>query len=599
MAEGMNQKADNLLNLALDVSGAERERTGDLNVGYDREERTWELIVKYTGDLERIASENIQVTRLLNEYAILVVPESLIGWLADIPEIEYIEKPKRLYFARANGKRASCMTPVQRPPLSLTGRGVLVAVLDSGADYRHPEFRNLDGTTRIRALWDQTAEGTPPPGYYVGTEYTQEQLNEALTREGLTQQEAVREAVDEGLMQQGAVRETSGEMLARQNALPVSRDVSGHGTGVLAIAAGNNGVAYESEILVVKLGSPRADSFPRTTELMMGINYVIEKALEYRMPVAINISFGNTYGSHTGKSLLETYIDDISNLWKSVFCVGSGNEGAAAGHAGGRLAAGEIQNVEFAVGNYEPTLSLQIWKNYVDTFDIFLVHPNGTVLGPFYERPATQRYRAGRTELLVYYGEPSPYSVEQEIYVDFLPLGDYIDSGVWNVRLVPGRIVDGSYQMWFPSSAATGSATRFLRPRESDTLTIPSTASNVITVGAYNTATDAYADFSGRGSEDGGALKPSLAAPGVNIETAAPDGRYVSQTGTSFATPFVTGAAALLMQYGVVDGEDPFLYGEKVKAYLQRGARPLPGLGGGWNNLTGYGALCVRDSIPG
>ena len=594
-----DQKIENQLNLALEATEEEREKSVVLNTGYDREERTWELIVKYTGDLERIASENIQVTRLLNEYAILVVPESLIGRLADIPEIEYIEKPKRLYFARADGKRASCMTPVQRPPLSLTGRGVLVAVLDSGADYRHPEFRNLDGTTRIRALWDQTAEGTPPPGYYVGTEYTQEQLNEALAREGLTQQEAVREASDEGLMQQGAVRETSGEMLARQNALPVSRDVSGHGTGVLAIAAGNNGVAYESEILVVKLGSPRADSFPRTTELMMGINYVIEKALEYRMPVAINISFGNTYGSHTGKSLLETYIDDISNLWKSVFCVGSGNEGAAAGHAGGRLADGEIQNVEFAVGNYEPTLSLQIWKNYVDTFDIFLVHPNGTVLGPFYERPATQRYRAGRTELLVYYGEPSPYSVEQEIYVDFLPLGDYIDSGVWNVRLVPGRIVDGSYQMWFPSSAATGNAARFLRPRESDTLTIPSTASNVITVGAYNTATDAYADFSGRGSEDGGALKPSLAAPGVNIETAAPDGRYVSQTGTSFATPFVTGAAALLMQYGVVDGEDPFLYGEKVKAYLQRGARPLPGFGAYPNNQVGYGALCVRDSLPG
>lgn len=587
-----DQKIENQLNLALEATEEEREKSVVLNTGYDREERTWELIVKYTGDLERIASENIQVTRLLNEYAILVVPESLIGRLADIPEIEYIEKPKRLYFARADGKRASCMTPVQRPPLSLTGRGVLVAVLDSGADYRHPEFRNLDGTTRIRALWDQTAEGTPPPGYYVGTEYTQEQLNEALAREGLTQQEAVREASDEGLMQQGAVRKTSGEMLARQNALPVSRDVSGHGTGVLAIAAGNNGVAYESEILVVKLGSPKADSFPRTTELMMGINYVIEKALEYRMPVAINISFGNTYGSHTGKSLLETYIDDISNLWKSVFCVGSGNEGAAAGHAGGRLADGEIQNVEFAVGNYEPTLSLQIWKNYVDTFDIFLVHPNGTVLGPFYERPATQRYRAGRTELLVYYGEPSPYSVEQEIYVDFLPLGDYIDSGVWNVRLVPGRIVDGSYQMWFPSSAATGNATRFLRPRESDTLTIPSTASNVITVGAYNTATDAYADFSGRGSEDGGALKPSLAAPGVNIETAAPDGRYVSQTGTSFATPFVTGAAALLMQYGVVDGEDPFLYGEKVKAYLQRGARPLPGFGAYPNNQVGaYGNI--------
>lgn len=560
-----DQKIENQLNLALDATEEEREKSEVLNTGYNREERTWELIVKYTGDLGRIASEDIQVTELLNEYAILVVPESLIGWLAEIPEIEYIEKPRRLYFARTEGKRASCMTTVQRPPLRLTGRGVLVAMLDSGADYRHPEFRNPDGTTRIRALWDQTAEGTPPPGYHVGAEYTQEQLNESLMQEG---------------------------------APPLSLDVSGHGTGVLAIAAGNNGVAYESEMVVVKLGTPKADSFPRTTELMMGINYVIEKALEYRMPVAVNISFGNTYGSHTGGSLLERYIDDISNLWKSVFCVGSGNEGAAAGHAGGSLREGEIQNVEFAVGDYESTLSLQIWKNYVDTFDIFLIHPNGTVLGPFYERPATQRYRAGMTELLVYYGEPSPYSVEQEIYVDFLPMRDYIDSGIWNVRLAPGKVVDGGYRMWFPSSAAIGSATRFLRPRESETLTIPSTASDVITVGAYNAATDAYADFSGRGAEGGGSGKPSLVAPGVNIETAAPDGGYISQTGTSFATPFVTGAAALLMQFGIVDGEDPFLYGEKVKAYLQRGARPLPGFDAYPNNQVGYGALCVENSLP-
>lgn len=561
-----DQKLENQLNLALEATEEEREKSEVLNTGYNREERTWELIVKYTGDLSRISSEGIQVTELLNEYAVLVVPESLIEWLAEIPEIEYIEKPRRLYFARTEGKRASCMTTIQRPPLSLTGRGVLVAVLDSGADYRHPEFRNPDGSTRILVLWDQTAEGIPPAGYHVGAEYTQQQLNDSLER---------------------------------ADQPPLSQDVSGHGTGVLAIAAGNNGVAYESGIIVVKLGTPKEDSFPRTTELMLGINYVIQKALEYRMPVAVNISFGNTYGSHTGESLLERYIDDISNLWKSVFCVGSGNEGASAGHAGGRLGEGEIQNVEFSVGAYESTLSLQIWKNYADTFDISLVHPNGTVLGPFYGRPATQRYRAGKTELLVYYGEPSPYSAQQEIYVDFLPVRDYIDSGVWNIRLVPGRIVDGSYRMWFPGSAAVGGATRFLRPRESDTLTIPSTASQVITVGAYNAATDAYADFSGRGAEGYGLQKPSLAAPGVAIKTAAPDGRYARQTGTSFATPFVTGAAALLMQFGIVDGEDPFLYGEKVKAYLQRGARPLPGFGRGWNNLTGYGALCVRDSLPG
>lgn len=560
-----DQKIENQLNLALDATDREREKSASLETGYDPGERTWELIVKYSGSLERIASEAVQVTELANEYAILVVSESMIDRLAEIPEIEYIEKPKRLYFYRALGKRASCMTPVQRPPLSLTGRGVLVAVLDSGADYRHPEFRRPDGTTRIRALWDQTVQGQPPEGYFLGTEYTEEQLNEVLGEEG---------------------------------GPPLSTDVSGHGTGVLAIAAGNDGVAYESGILVVKLGNPREEGFPRTTELMQGLDYVIRKALEYRMPVAVNISFGNTYGSHTGRSLLETYMDDMSNLWKSVICVGSGNEGAAAGHTEGRLSEGEVQNEEFVIAAYEPSLSLQIWKNYADAFDIYLVHPGGAVIGPFYERPSTQRYRAGNTELLVYYGEPSPYSVEQEIYVEFIPSGDYIDSGVWSVRLAPERIVDGTYQMWLPSRSVIGSATRFLRPTESNTLTIPSTASQVITVGAYNALTDAYADFSGRGAEGRGIQKPTLAAPGVDIRTAAPGGQYVSRTGTSFAAPFVTGAAALLMQYGITDGNDPFLYGEKVKAYLQRGAQPLPAFREYPNPAVGYGRLCVEKSLP-
>lgn len=560
-----DQKIENQLNLALDATEEEREKSEVLETGYDPQERTWELIVKYSGNLERIASEALQVTELMNEYAILIVPEYLIDRLSEIPEIEYIEKPKRLYFSRAAGMRASCMTPVRMPPLSLTGKGVLVAVLDSGADYRHSEFRNQDGTTRIRNLWDQTMEGRPPEGYHLGTEYTEEQLNAAL----LGSEEA-----------------------------PLSMDVSGHGTGVLAIAAGNHGVAYESELIVVKLGNPRAEGFPRTTELMQGLDYVLRKALEYRMPVAVNISFGNTYGSHTGRSLLETYIDDMSNLWKSVICVGSGNEGAAAGHTSGILKSGEIQNVEFVVAPYEPTLSLQIWKNYVDAFDVFLVHPGGAVIGPLYERPSTQRYRAGSTELLVYYGEPSPYSVEQEIYVEFIPSGEYVDAGIWNVRLVPEQIVDGTYRMWFPSRAVIGSATRFLRPVESNTLTIPSTASQVITVGAYNAITDAYADFSGRGTESSGIQKPTLVAPGVDIRTAAPDERYISQTGTSFATPFVTGAAALLMQYGITDGNDPFLYGEKVKAYLQRGALPLPAFREYPNPVVGYGKLCMERSLP-
>lgn len=566
-----DQKIENQLNLALEATEEERKKSLVLETGYDPEEKTWELIVKYSGNLDTIVPDAIRVTRLINEYAILVVPESLIESLAQRPEIEYIEKPKRLFFARAEGKRASCMTPVQRPPLSLSGRGILVAVLDSGVDYRHEEFRNPDGSSRILAYWDQSVPGNPPEGYYIGSEFTKEQIDAALAG-----------GEDKPAAQSG-------------EGLSASQDVSGHGTGVLAIAAGNGGVAYESGILAVKLGVPREDGFPRTTELMQGLDYVIRKAREYLMPVAVNISFGNTYGSHTGSSLLETYMDDVSALWKSVICVGSGNEGAGGGHTSGRLQNGMQENVEFTVGPYELVMNLQIWKNYEDVFDIYLMHPNGISAGPFYEETPVQRYRMGNTEVLVYFGAPSPYSVNQEIYLDFIPQNEYVDSGIWRIRLVSRQITEGTYQMWMPGSSVVGADTRFLNPVETNTLTIPSTARKVITVGAYRASADAYADFSGRGETE---RKPSLVAPGTNILTASPGGGYVRQTGTSFATPFVTGAAALLMQYGITDGNDPYLYGEKVRAYLQRGAQPLPAFQEYPNATVGWGKLCVEKSIP-
>ena len=202
----------------------------------------------------------------------------------------------------------------------------------------------------------------------------------------------------------------------------------------------------------------------------------------------------------------------------------------------------------------------------------------------------------------MYYGEPSPYSVKQEIFLDFLPRQSYIDSGVWRIILTPRRIVEGDYQMWLPSQSALNVGTAFLFPKSDATLTIPSTASRVITVGAYNALTFGYADFSGRGPtgvyEGVSTSKPDVAAPGVRVTTTVVGGGYSEFSGTSFATPFVTGSAALLMEWGIVKGNDAYLYGEKVKAYLRRGARMLPGFTQWPNNQLGWGALCVRDSLP-
>ena len=272
-----DQKIDNLLNLAMDATSEERAKSENLNVGYDSSERLWDVIVKYSGPESRLGGEGIQVVPLLGGYAVVTLPESEIKAYSARKQIEFIEKPKRLYFETFQAREASCILPVQAGSNGLTGKGILVGVVDSGVDFFHPDFRNEDGSSRILRLWDQSINGNPPEGYTRGTEYTKEEIDEARV-----------------------LGETEGRRLVP------SRDVSGHGTAVLGIAAGNGtvsegvnrGVAYESEILVVKMGNAGTNSFPRTTELMEGIDYLVRQAAALGKPIAINISFGNNYGSH-------------------------------------------------------------------------------------------------------------------------------------------------------------------------------------------------------------------------------------------------------------------------------------------------------------
>lgn len=564
-----NQKLENLLNLALSATEEEREKSESLNVGYNSDQNTWELIVKYSGSLDEAAEHGVTVEEMINEYAILTVPESEIDYISSLPQIEYVEKPKRLFFAINHAKAASCINIAQQGDRSLSGRGVLTAIIDSGIDYYHDDFRKENGDTRIVMLWDQTLNRV----------FTEEEINEALA---------------------------AGSRAAARALVP-SVDTSGHGTAVAGIAAGNGrenngqyrGIAYESELLVVKLGVPKSDGFPRTTELMRAVNFVVREAVRRRQPVAVNLSFGNTYGSHDGTSLLETFLNDISNYGKTVFVVGTGNEGAGDGHSAGQLVMNQPQEVELTVGAYQTSFSVQLWKSYTDIFDISLITPSGETIGPVSSRLGPQTIPFVNQTILLYYGKPGPYSVAQEIYLDFIPKENYLEEGLWRIRLTPREIVEGNFDFWLPSASVLSRSTRFLRPSPETTLTIPSTAAGVISVGAYDDAYQSFADFSGRGfTRMTRQVKPDLVAPGVGIITARSGGGYETVTGTSFATPFVTGSAALLMQWGIVDGRDPFLYGEKIKAYLRRGARHLPGYSQWPNPELGFGTLCLSDSIP-
>lgn len=200
---------------------------------------------------------------------------------------------------------------------------------------------------------------------------------------------------------------------------------------------------------------------------------------------------------------------------------------------------------------------------------------------------------------MIYYGEPSPFNAAQEIYIEFVPERTYVESGIWTFRFLGTGDEETAADLWLPSAAAVGRDTEFLESSPDTTLTIPSTAFRPVTVGAYDSGTGIYAPFSGRGdTRVYRAQKPDLAAPGVGIMAPDRDGGYSPVTGTSFAAPLVTGAAALLMEWGIVRENDPYLYGEKVKAYLRKGARRLPSELAYPNPRLGYGALCVADSLP-
>lgn len=584
-----SQKLENLLNLALDATQEEREKSPILDAAYNGIDQLWELIVKYNGDLTGLDSSVIRVEPLIAGYAIVTLPQSLIASFVELEEIEYVEMPKRLFFSIVEAKRASCILEVTQRPPYLSGAGTIVAVIDSGIDIERMDFRSRDGSSRILYLWDQVlppdeSRGMlPPEGFALGVEFNNTQINEALAGEG--------------------------EIFSK---IP-SLDVSGHGTNVAAIAAGNGfssdgryvGVAPESDLIVVKLGIPGRESFPRTTELMRALAYVAGKAQELGRPVAINLSFGNTYGSHDGTSLVERFIDNISEIGRNVICVGSGNEGAAGGHTSGVVSG--VTSVELAIASYERAVNVQLWKEYADIFSVTIISPGGERQLIDTRRAGTIRLIMEQTQLLIYVGEPSPYSINQEIFFDFIPEQNYINSGVWTFQLEPIKLVTGSYYFYLPGSAVLNSGTRFFVPTPEVTFTIPSTARKVITVGAYNSVYDSYADFSGRGYVlenrlenmiAGEVVKPDLVAPGVNITISNGAGGTASVTGTSFATPFVTGSAALMMEWGIVKGNDPYLYGEKVRAYLRRGARPLRGETVYPNARVGYGALCLSDSLP-
>ena len=541
----------------------------------------WEVVVKYNGDIETIAIEQGGVAQILTtEFAILTIPRENIKNLVNYTEIEYIETPKQMVYSYTQNMVASCIPQVHNtPPYNLKGEGVILGIIDSGILYSHPDFRNDDGSTRIEAIWDQNRQGDPPLGYKIGTEYSKEQINKALRQP--TRQE--------------------------QLAIVPLEDFAGHGTHVAGIAGGNGrasggeivGAAPAAEYIIVKLGQPGREGFVRTVEIMTATKYIIDKAKALGKPVAINISVGMNEGSHDGKSLLELFLQEMSAYWKVSIVVATGNEGVSSNHSAGTVPQGGSDSFQFVIGPGESFYYLYTWKSFIDVFEVEITSPSGQKTGRFTIRQGARSIIIRNTKIFVVFTPPSPLNGDEEIVIFLEGIGGgAVDEGIWTVTLYGSDIVNGSYNVWGPTREQTGVGTGMLRPTPVTTLTTPSTAPGVISVGAYNSVTGQIAAFSGRGfGREDSVIKPDLVAPGVNIEAPSNAGRYTKMSGTSMATPHVTGTAALMMEWGIVKGNNPFLYAESLKAYLLRGAiRNIPEIefpDPSW----GYGKLCAKGAI--
>lgn len=547
----------------------------DLGIAALGDSGQWEVIIKYNGDISPLERDlNARVELLGGNYAIVTLNRNDVGALFEQPQIQYIELP-RLLAAQLNvNANSACITTVTgaQGSYGLSGRGTLVAVIDSGIDARHPDFTHADGTTRILYVWDQSATGgAPPRGFYSGVEYTARDINRAL----LT-----------------------------GTAMPVT-DPLGHGTAIAGIAAGNGrasggentGVAPEASLIVVRLEQRGGGNFTRTTELMRAIRYVMDKAAALNMPVAINISYGTNNGAHDGNSLFETYINDMADEWKTVIVVGTGNEGRAGHHYSAVLATGETDAVAFSINAGVNALYVSLWKDFADTFNFELISPSGASTGliPFDSRDHALRLENTLAFILV--GRPTNYNVDQEVYFLLQQESGTLPTGVWTLRVSGVQVVDGRFNVWLPTVEDVTDRVAFLNPATVTTLTLPSTALRVLSVGGYNAMLNTAIAYSGRGyTRNDIYVKPDLVAPAYDILTTLAGGGYSRVEGTSFAAPFVTGSAALMMEWGIVRGHDPFLYGQKVKAYLRRGARRQQPLSYP-NPIWGYGTLCLRDTM--
>ena len=460
-----------------------------------------------------------------------------------------------------NSLIASGITQVQREPLALTGRGVIICIVDTGIDYTDPVFRNEDGTSRILAIWDQTVQtGTPPVGFQYGTEFTREDINRALQSED------------------------------PYSVVP-SRDEIGHGSALASVAAGSRlnggytfqGAAPGADIVVVKLKEckpylrsfylvPQGVPAYQENDIMLGVQYADGFAEPFRRPVVICLGMGTNYGDHTGNSPLGRYLSAVAVKRSRAVVMAGGNEGNAAHHFQGQLnnqggTGANSRAVEVRVEQGVEGFVMELWGSLPDIFTIAVRTPGGETIPPVrlgIRGQITYSFIYEKSRVTVTGNLVEPVSGEELVVMrvqDPTP-------GIWTFQIeAVGEIHNGEFNMWLPVSQFLSAPVYFLESSPYITLTEPSMASSVIGVSTYDAANNSFYINSGRGFSRCGAIRPDFAAPGVDVPTVNGKG-----SDSSLAAAITAGAVAQFMQWAVVEQNNSVVESREIKNYFIRGA---------------------------
>ena len=553
------------------------------------------FVVAYDGDIQKEIDDikDASIFFIDDNFAILSIKiQNYMETIRSIKSIIYIELNGIYTLGESPVEDSKAPVFHRNPSLNLRGSGVVVAIVDTGIDYLNNEFMKEDETTRILRIWDQTIDsGKTPDGFISGSEYTEEDINKAILAK-----------------KQG------------QNPYDIvpSRDDYGHGTKIAGIvgARGINreivGVAPDCEFIIIKLQEASKEYVDfyyakgdkakyRNTDIIMALKYLYELSFTLNKPMIIYLPLGSNLGDHAGASILERYVDTKISGRNSLFVVTStGNQGNTDTHTSGEIKSnGDSQIIELNCGKEQKGLVLQIYAQRPSKIKLGILSPSGERFENTNPRKTkhilindapTWKFIYEGTTVQVTYDSPDEFTGDDKFVIKM----EGITEGVWRFILTGNNIVDGKYYAWILQRELLAENTRFLNPSPYTTLTIPGTAKTIINTSYYNQNNGAIVSESGRGYTMKDYIQPIITAGGINSITTKPGGGTITMSGASVAGAILAGCCALIIQWAVVDGNDPQMYATKLQAYIIRGARKREG-DTYPNRQWGYGILDMQE----